>query len=93
VSAERRTWKSELRRAASTMGTFATIVILWALWTAETIDQWLSQMAAYGNMTTEGALLIAGVHHAVGMVQSSLKTSAANSACPGRILRPRAWRN
>ncbi|MDA1314937.1 MAG: hypothetical protein O2968_16525 [Acidobacteria bacterium] len=67
LSTTRRTWKSELRRAASTMATFATIVVLWALWTAETMEQWLSQMAAYGNMTAEGALLIAGVLLSVGV--------------------------
>ena len=61
LAGSRRTWKSEIGRALRTMATFATIVILWSLWTAETVDQWLDQMSAYGNMTPRGALMIGGI--------------------------------
>lgn len=67
LSATLRTWKSELRRAAGTMATFATIVALWSLWTAETTGQWFEQMSAYGDMTSQDALLIAGILLAVGV--------------------------
>ena len=66
LSAERRTVRSEVGRALKTMATFATIVILWALWTAESVEQWWGQMAAYGTMDLRGAVIISGALLAIG---------------------------
>lgn len=66
LAGSQRTWNSEIGRALRTMATFATIVILWSLWTAETVDQWLDQMSAFGKMTPQGALIIGGILLAIG---------------------------
>lgn len=67
LSAERRTPRSEAARALKTVATFTTIVILWSLWTAESVEQWLGQMAAFGKMDFEGAAIIGGTLLAVGI--------------------------
>ena len=67
LSAERPTLRSEAARALKTIATFTTIVILWSLWTAESVEQWLGQMAAFGKMDFEGAAIIGGVFLTVGI--------------------------
>jgi len=59
------TWRAELGRMARTVGVFVTITLLWALWTAESVDQWLAEMAAFGNLSLEGVLVIGGILLAV----------------------------
>lgn len=86
LSAERRTFRSEAARALKTIATFTTIVVLWSLWTAESVEQWLSQMAAFGKMDSEGAAIIGGTFLAVGISavlfghSASEKTAITQSA-------------
>jgi len=54
------TWRAELGRMARTVGVFVTITLLWALWTAESVEQWLAEMAAFADLSLEGVLVIAG---------------------------------
>ena len=86
LSAEKRTLRSEAGRALKTVGTFSTIVVLWALWTAESVEQWWGQMKAFGKMDLEGVAVIGGTLFAAGISavlfghSSSEKTAIAQPA-------------
>ena len=59
------TWRSELSRAARTIGVFVTITLLWALWTAQSVDEWITQVTAFADLSSEGVAVIGGILVAV----------------------------
>ena len=91
------TWTAELGRVARTVSVFVTITLLWALWTAESVEQWLAEMAAFENLSLEGVLVIGGVLTCVaaGSVWLGRTSSdrAGVSATPSTGGESRFWRS
>ena len=54
-------WRELIKRLGATAGTFASICILWSLWTSESIEAWLSLWSFVGKSTSSVALVAFGL--------------------------------
>ncbi|HSJ15972.1 MAG TPA: hypothetical protein VK939_16310 [Longimicrobiales bacterium] len=48
-------------RALRTLGVFATMCVIWSMWSAESVTEWLTLWSAAGNVDRTGLLVLAGV--------------------------------
>ncbi len=85
ISETRPTAGAQARLAGRTVGTFLVIVVLWSLWSSETIDHWWLVMSAFGNLSVRGVLLILGVLGSIALAAVWLGRSSGERTEGGRL--------
>jgi hypothetical protein len=48
-------------RALRTLGVFATMCVIWSMWSSESVTEWLTLWSAAGNIDRSGVLVLVGV--------------------------------
>ena len=71
------TWRSELSRALRTVAMFTFICLLWSMWNADSLGEWLTMLAKSRHISLADAALILGGAIALGVAAITMGRSSS----------------